>query len=207
MAKNNGKYIIGVTGGVGTGKSYISGYICGRYNGTLISADEIAKESYEKGGECYNAMIEAFGEDILDRNKDIDRPYLARLVFSDALLRNRLNGIIHPYVYRRVQNKISISDGLIVFEAALPKEAHMQELCDEVWFVRASMETRIERLMKNRGYTRDRSEKMVASQLTDGEYRALANVVIKNDGDLFAPISQVDQEMTRVIIADGGNII
>ena len=206
MAKNSGKYIIGVTGGVGTGKSYISGYICGRFNGVLISADEIAKESYEKGGECYQAMIEAFGEDILDRNKDIDRPYLARLVFSDPILRSRLNDIIHPYVYRRVQSKITFTDGLIVFEAALPKEARMQEICDEVWFVKASLNTRIDRLMNNRGYSRDRCEKMLASQLSDAEYRALSNVVIDNDGDLFAPISQVEQEMTRVIIANGGII-
>ena len=204
--KHQGKYIIGVTGGVGTGKSYVSGYICGRFDGTLISADEIAKESYEKGGECYNAMIEAFGEDILDRNKEIDRPYLARLVFSDALLRNRLNSIIHPYVYKRVQDKITLTSGLIVFEAALPQEAHMQELCDEVWFVWASRDTRIERLLNNRGYNRDRCEKMLASQLTDGEYRSLSNVVIKNDGDLFAPLQQVEQEMTRVIIENGGII-
>lgn len=204
--KNKGKYIIGVTGGVGTGKSYISGYICGRFDGTLISADEIAKESYEKGGECYQQMIDAFGEDILDRNKDIDRPYLARLVFSDPILRSRLNGIIHPYVYKRVQNKISLTDGLIVYEAALPGEARLQELCDEVWFVTASRETRIDRLMNNRGYSRDRSEKMLASQLSDEEYKALSDVVIENDSDLFTPLLKVEQEMTRVIVANGGII-
>ena len=204
--KNKGKYIIGVTGGVGTGKSYVAGYISGRFNGELISADEIAKESYQQGGTCYRAMIEAFGEDILDRNKDIDRPYLARLVFSDPILRSRLNNIIHPYVYKRVQDKLAVTSGLIVYEAALPNEARLPELCDEIWFVKASRETRIERMMKNRGYSKDRCEKMLASQLSDAEYQALSNVVIDNEGDLFAPLAQADQEMTRVLVANGGII-
>ena len=202
--KNEGKYIIGITGGVGTGKSFVSGYISGRFNAALISADEIAKSSYEKDGECYGKIVEVFGEDILDRNKDIDRPYLARLVFGDPDKLAQLNSIIHPYVYRFVQRKIEATEGLIIYEAALPKEAHLTELCDEVWFVSASRGVRMKRLMENRGYTKDRCEKMLASQLPDAAFRALADVVIDNNDDLFATVNSVDRQMTRILIENGG---
>lgn len=204
--KHTGKYVIGITGGVGTGKSFVSGYIGGRYNATVIFADEIAKLSYEKDGACYDKIVETFGEDILDRNKDIDRPYLARLVFADPEKRAALNAIIHPYVARYVESKIAATDGLIVYEAALPKEARLAELCDEVWFVSATRGVRMKRLTENRGYTKDRCEKMLAAQLPDAEFKALANVVIENNDDLFATVDRVDKQMTRILIENGGVI-
>ena len=190
--KHTGKYVIGITGGVGTGKSFVSGYIGGRYNATVIFADEIAKLSYEKDGACDDKIVETFGEDILDRNKDIDRPYLARLVFADPEKRAALNAIIHPYVARYVESKIAATDGLIVYEAALPKEARRG--------------VRMKRLTENRGYTKDRCEKMLAAQLPDAEFKALANVVIENNDDLFATVDRVDKQMTRILIENGGVI-
>ena len=205
--KNNGKYIIGITGGVGTGKSFISGYISGRFNAELISADEIAKSSYEKDGVCYDRIVEAFGEDILDRNKEIDRSYLARLVFADPELLEKLNEIIHPYVVRFVETKIDATKGLIIYEAALPEQAKLKELCDEVWFISSLRGLRIKRLMENRGYTKDRCEKMLASQPSDAEYKALSNVEIENNEDIFSALNKVDKQMTRVIMENGGIIL
>ena len=102
-------YTVMVTGGIGSGKSALVDEFRA-LGADSIDLDEVNRGLLATNDQLKHELAERFGEDILDRNKDIDRLYLARLVFSDALLRNRLNGIIHPYVYKRVQNKIQLEE-------------------------------------------------------------------------------------------------
>jgi dephospho-CoA kinase len=188
---------IGITGGVGAGKSQILSYLAGKPDTKVMMADEIAHELMKPGTECYEAICRRFaGEDIFD-GKQFDRGRLAQIIFSDEQKRNALNGIVHPAVKQYVQNvaENARKEGklkLLVLEAALLIEEHYDEICDELWYIYTRESIREERLMASRGYTKEKVRQIFDSQLTEEIYRRHCRIVIDNNGTVEETCRQID---------------
>lgn len=178
------KHILGVTGGVGCGKSTVLGVLRDRWGAEIIEADALAKELMMPGGSAYRAVVQAFGTDILVPDTgEIDRGKLAAIVFADEAKRQLLNALTHPLVKEEAERRIEASAApVVVYESAIPREAMLRELCDEVWYVHTSDEVRIARLMATRGYSREKCLAIMASQMSEAEFTDYADRVIENDG-------------------------
>lgn len=196
---------IGITGGVGAGKSEILSYLAKRPQTRVMLADEIAHELMEPGTECYARIIAAFsGEDILEPDGKFDRAKLATVIFQDAGKRQRMNDIVHPAVkeYVKRQAKEEAKRGeirLLVLEAALLIEEHYDEICDELWYIYTREEIREERLMKSRGYSSEKVRQIFASQLKDEVYRVHCRVIIDNNGAVDDAYRQIDAALKNIM--------
>ena len=189
---------IGITGGVGAGKSAILDYLKNKLDTKVMLADEIAHELMVPGTQCYDRLKAEFGtEDIYQKDGFFDRIKLAQVIFSDDEKRKKLNGIVHPAVrkyvigqaaYERKEGKIK----LLVLEAALLIEEHYDEICDELWYIYTSEENRRIRLKKQRNYSDEKINEIFNSQLTDGKFRKACRVVIDNNGTIEAAEAQIE---------------
>ena len=187
--------VIGITGGVGSGKSYVARLICGHYPILHISTDEISRRQLKKGGEAYDGVVAEFGPSILQADGEVDRAALAAVVFNDETRLKRLNELTHPFVTDEVRRIIGIVDRgevqsmltgrpvpyrAVLVETAILKEAGYVGMCDDIWFVRAPLEDRVRRLINSRSYTRERAESTIASQATDAEFEGYCTGIIDN---------------------------
>ena len=192
--------VIGVTGGVGAGKSTVLKILEENYNAHIIMSDDVAKELMEPGNASYNAIVEAFGTEVLEDKtpgKKIDRAKLAEIVFADDEKLALLNSLTHPRVKeeilsRRDQIYADDPDALIVIEAALLIEAGYEDLLDSLWVVYVDLEVRIARLIRDRGYSREKALSIMDNQLSDDEFRAHADFLINNSGTLEETRKQID---------------
>lgn len=189
---------IGITGGVGAGKSAILDYLKNKPDTKVMLADEIAHELMVPGTQCYDKLKAEFGtEDIYQKDGFFDRIKLAQVIFSDDEKRKKLNGIVHPAVrkyvigqaaYERKEGRIK----LLVLEAALLIEEHYDEICDELWYIYTSEENRRIRLKKQRNYSDEKISEIFNSQLTDEKFRKACRVVIDNNGTIEAATAQIE---------------
>lgn len=184
--------VIGITGGVGSGKSTVLDYLKTAYQAQIIQEDLVARELMEPGQCGFRAVVSAFGRDILLPSGGIDRPKLSAVVFSDGKKLQLLNSLTHPLVEQEVRRRIADFSGLSVVETALPEEAGLSGFCDAVWYVHVPVKTRILRLMESRGYSREKCRRVMESQLSDDEFRTLADSVIENGGTPEETWAQVD---------------
>ena len=174
---------IGITGGVGAGKSAILEYIAEHYNAKVMLADEIAHDLMMPGTKCYDTIKEAFGaEDIFLQDGSFDR-------LKMETKREQMNGIVHPAVREYIlevyeEEKTKGALDFLILEAALLIEEHYDEICDELWYIYTSEENRRERLRENRGYSDEKIDGIFASQLTEEEYRRHCVKVIDNNGSV-----------------------
>lgn len=198
---------IGITGGVGAGKSAILGYLKEQSRVRVMLADEIAHELMEPGTPVYHDICRAFaGEDLFlgeGRGCPFDRGKLARMIFSDSEKRERLNAIVHPAVREYVREQAALLRGqpgvsYLFFEAALLIEENYGAICDELWYIYTSEEVRRGRLKASRGYTDDRIDEIFASQLQESEYRGACKTVIDNDGAWEQTREQLESALRRV---------
>ena len=180
--------VIGVTGGVGAGKSTVLGILEKEFDAYVIQADLLGHVLMEPGEECYDAVIALFGKEIIKKDKTIDRRRISDVVFTDKDMLLKLNGIIHPAVKQRILRLISeqreAGRKLCVVEAALFLEERYQEFCDEVWYVYTEEEIRIQRLMESRGYSRGKSLGIIRNQVSDQVFRENTDYVFENNGDM-----------------------
>ena len=194
---------LGITGGVGAGKSEILAYLREHYNGKVMLADEIAHQLMEPGTLCYQNLRNQFKEqDIWEEDGRINRPQMARLIFSDREKREQLNGIVHPAVKkyvveaaRKAQKEGKLD--LLVLEAALLIEEQYDKIWDELWYIYTSRENRKIRLKASRGYSEEKIQNIFASQLPEEEYRLHCKKVIDNNGtpgEAFGQISKLLEE-------------
>ncbi len=177
---------IGLTGGIGSGKSTVS-QILAELGAFVIDADKVGHEIYLPGKEAWYRLIETFGRDILAPDQTIDRKKLGALVFSNPEARKTLNSIVHPLMYRDIERRIreKRQEGWtrpIVVEAAILIEANWLPLVDEVWVVVANRKAVIERVGRQRNLSAEETEARLASQLPDSERIRYASLVIENNG-------------------------
>ncbi len=177
---------IGLTGGIGAGKSTVSATFseCG---GIVVDGDVIAREVVEPGTEGLSKLVAAFGEEILRPDGALNRPALAAVAFSDDDKRATLNGIVHPLVaHRRSELIASAVDAhenpVIIEDIPLLVESHMAPMFPLVIVVHADVETRVSRLLEYRGFTEDDARARVAAQATEEQRRAAADVWLDNSG-------------------------
>lgn len=188
---------IGITGGVGSGKSRVLEDLRERFGAAVYEADQIAKEIQSAGTDCFSRIVEAFGTAILLENGELDRKKLGSIVFSDQEALKRLNGIVHPAVIQEIRRleEMESKKGTDVFilEAALLTEPVYREILDEIWYVYVPVPVRMERLSQSRGYTQAQTESMIASQPSEEEFRACTTAVIENGGSFEETQRQIDR--------------
>lgn len=190
--------IIGLTGGMGSGKSFVAGIICKCFPILHICTDDIARKQMLKGGASYDGVVAEFGTGILNGDGEIDRAKLASIVFEDSEKLAKLNELTHHFVTDEVKRIIDIvSRGdvesmiygrpvpykAVLVETAILKEAGYIDMCDDIWFVKAPTKDRIGRVMKSRGYSRERAEATIAAQASDEEFESYCTGIINNSDE------------------------
>ncbi len=185
-------FVIGLTGGIGTGKSEVSRML-GALGAEVIEADKVAHEAYEPGTPGWQELVDAFGDGVLDADGRIDRKRLGGIVFDDEQARERLNGIVHPIVRRLLEERI---EGLeregarvVVIEVPLLIEAIKQQsrwtrMLDEIWVVTAPEEQVVARVRARSGLDETAIRARIGSQATERERIKHADAVIDNSGSL-----------------------
>lgn len=191
---------IGITGGIGAGKSMILSYIRKHYLCEVWLADEVARLIQRKGTACHAALVELLGEEILGADGEIDRNAMARRIFKDARVLEQVNAIVHPAVRKYLADRLAEAERnpeveLFFVEAALLIEAGYAEWVDELWYVRADEEIRRARLQNDRGYDPERIAGIMGSQLTDEQFLQHCDFVIDNSGEPAAGYRQIDQKL------------
>lgn len=189
-------WVIGITGGVGAGKSRLLSFLEENYKAQVFQADQAGHQVMEPGTTAYGQIVEHFGKEILAWNGQIDRQALGAQVFSDETKRKYLNVIIHPAVKALAREEIAKARseeecGLFIIEAALLIEDHYEEICDELWYVYADEVVRRERLRISRGYSDEKITAVFESQLTDAEFRRHCQAVIDNSGSIEWAYEQI----------------
>ena len=174
---------IGLTGGIGSGKSTAAARFA-ELGALVIDADALAREVVEPGTDGLAAVVAEFGEQVLDADGRLDRPALARLVFGDEAARGRLNAIVHPRVRARAAGLIAAAPPgtVVVQDVPLLVETEQAGAYDLVVVVEAPEERRVQRLAADRGMSAEEARARMASQATDEQRRAVADVVLLNDG-------------------------
>lgn len=191
--------VIGVTGGVGAGKSTVLAFLKKWYDARIIQADEVGHRVMEPGTEAFDRVVELFGPGIVDRTGRIDRKMVAEIVFTDEEKRLALNAVIHPAVretiLRELQEARAAGRKFAVVEAALFLEENYDEFCDETWYIYADVETRRERLKASRDYSDERISRMMERQKSYEEFRERCQYMIDNSGTMEELVRQIDRRM------------
>lgn len=177
--------VIGLTGGVGSGKSYVAHCLQQYYGMELLIADELGHVALEPGTGSYREIVARFGTDVVAADGTLDRGRLADLIFHDPVAMADLNAIVHPvvrtYIAEYLEKRRELP-GTVLLENAILYETDCDALCDEVWYVAVPAEIRVQRLMQDRGYTAEKAEAVMARQHTDAFFRERADRVIDNAG-------------------------
>lgn len=188
-----GAIILGVTGGVATGKSTIAGML-GQLGAVVIDADRISHRFLRRGTPSWQKVVDEFGDEILNKNLVINRKRLGKIIFADKDKRKKLERIIHPLVIETVKRKISQAikkeQAVIVIDAPLLIESGMRSLVDKLIVVNATNHIQRKRLAE-RGLGREDADRRINSQLPLTMKVKLADYVIENNGDLACTEKQV----------------
>lgn len=178
--------ILGIIGGIGSGKSTVTDVLKNRYGFHILRTDDMAKELELPGHIVYERLKEAFGEGILtEKDGPIDKEAFAELIYSDDNALKKANGIIHPAVWAEVGRLTEKCKGNMLtgphaaVETALPND-YFENLCDEIWYIHVDREMRIKRLMKDRGYTYEKCLGIISNQMSEEDFRSMADKVIDN---------------------------
>ena len=189
--------VIGITGGVGAGKSTILDYLEQKYHAYVIQADKIGHLVMEPDGICYEQVIALFGRQVIKNDKTIDRKQVSDVVFGNELMRQSLDAIIHPavkaYILEEIRKQRQAGCRLLVIEAALLLEEHYEEFCNNVWYIHTDAEIRIRRLIESRGYSREKAQSIIARQASEDFFRTHADYMITNNGDLDVTWQQIEE--------------
>lgn len=201
-ARENRLPVIGITGGVGAGKSVVMGMLEKDFHAGVILADLVAHELMEPGAVSYEQIVQEFGTAVLAKDRTIDRGALSTMVFGHPERLKKLNEITHPNVKKEIISRIERMQqekevSFIAVEAALLIEGGYEELLDTLWYVYADEKTRIERLMQNRGYSEEKSRAIMKRQLKEDRFREHCPVVIDNSHGL----KELHEQLAREILS------
>lgn len=201
---DTGMKVIGITGGVGCGKTKLLSYIQEHYNCQVILADEVAHQVKAPGELCYEKLVLLLGDGIVGPGDVIDRSRMAELIFADPGLLGQVNDIIHPAVKERILQEISDREtegklDLLFVEAALLIEGGYAGIVDELWYVYADEKSRRARLKSARAYTDEKIERIMRKQLSEDAFRQNCKVVIDNSGSLEAACKQIDEKLEEYL--------
>ena len=179
--------VIGLTGGIGSGKSTVSQMLA-ELGAVVLDADKVGHEAYQPGTKVWKEVVAAFGQEVVATDGSIDRKKLGAIVFGDSAALERLNGIMHPRMHEMMADKIEEyrrqGVKVVVLEAAILLEAGWTPLVDEVWLTVASESAVVRRAKERTGLPEEQIRSRIRSQLSNEERKKQASVVISNDGSL-----------------------
>ena len=192
--------VLGITGGVGSGKSETLRYLEEEYGAYVCQMDETAKQLQRSGTDCFRRIVGHFGNRVVASDGELNRVELGRIVFADSEELRALNDIVHPavlqWVRRDIEQKRAEGRQLYVVEAALLTETG-KELCDELWYIYTEEGVRRERLRASRGYTKEKIAQMIAAQPPEERFRAVCTAVIDNSGDFEDTKRQIGERLKQ----------
>ena len=185
--------VIGLTGGIGTGKSEVA-RILKEIGAYIIDADKLGHSAYLPHSDIWEEVVKEFGNGVLLPDKEIDRKKLGSIVFNDPVQLAKLNEIMHPRMGKMVANLIAGLDAeVVVVEAALLLEAGWAALVDEVWCTGAWEDIVIDRLKARNGLNREEAKKRIGAQMSVDERKLRSQVMIENNGDLAQLTTVIEQ--------------
>lgn len=203
-------YIIGITGGVGCGKSEVLSYLRDRWEFRVMELDRIGHTMLLPGSPCFDRVCELFGPSVLRPDGTIDRGAVASLVFRDEALLGELNAIVHPAIRDEAVSQLGqlaeAGTAFCAVEAALLLEVKFDALCDETWYIYADTDVRKRRLAASRGYSEERIRSMMERQLDEQVFRSRCGTVIDNSGDLLSTREQIDGRMREILSSLKGTL-
>lgn len=192
---------IGVTGGVGSGKSEILKYLENNYNCRILMSDNAAKELEVPGGALYEPLLSLLGRDRREggeeppltlENGEIDKQEMARRIFADPLLLSEINALVHPAVNRYIQEEIEREREagertFFILESALLIENGYDRILDSMWYIYCEESVRSERLRLSRGYSDAKIRSIMERQVSEETFRRYCDIVIDNTGAFYEP--------------------
>lgn len=192
--------IIGLTGGIASGKSTVSKYLksCGYI---IVDADEIARKAVNANSDGLMKLVDEFGSEILDKENILNRKKLASIVFSDTRKLNILNNILHPIIRKMIFEEFDYhkknNQDIIIFDCPLLFESSYQDICDETWLVSISHKTQLNRLMKRDNIDQEKAIKIINSQMSLEEKSKLADYIINNESTVEDLYEQLEELLTN----------
>lgn len=191
---------VGLTGGVASGKSTVAEMLR-ELGAIVIDADQLARDVVAQGTPGLAAVVDEFGPEVLTEEGDLDRPKVAQIVFNDEQARRRLEAIVHPLVFAEIVRleEEAPEGALVVHDIPLLAESGRADTFDAVVVVDVPAETQLERMLGDRGWTREDAEARIAAQASREQRRAIATHVIDNDGtldDLSRQVREVFEQLT-----------
>lgn len=192
--------LIGITGGVGAGKTEILDFIRQHYRCKIYLADEVARLIQQPGQPCYEKITALLGKGVLREDGSIDRGRMAARIFVDNELLKKVNAIVHPAVREYLENAVEEARAdkrteLFFIEAALLIENGYRDFVDEMWYIFAPVEVRRERLRQNRSYSDEKTAQIMGSQLSEELFRQNSDFVINNDASLAEAYEQIRKRL------------
>ncbi len=194
--------VIGLTGGIGSGKSTVSKLI-EEMGAVILDADKVGHEAYTPDSQTWREVVAAFGDEIVAEDRSIDRRKLGAIVFADPAALERLNGIMHPRMFDMMKLKLDAlreqGTSIVILEAAILIEANWTPLADEVWVTVASEPVVVARVKERTGLPEEQIRSRIRSQLSNEERVRHADEVISNDGsldELRAAVAGLWQKLT-----------
>ncbi len=196
MKKN--RRIIGITGGIGTGKSTVAHYLAEYYHFPILDADILAREAVNSNSPILQVIIERYGKGICLENGQLNRQQLGEIIFKNSTEKIWLENQIHPYVRQQLEAGIKACQGdTIVLVIPLLFEAKMTDLVTEIWVVTCPLERQIQRLMKRNSLSKDQAIDRINSQMSLTEKIAMADQVIDNSTTLDNLYLNIDQAVEK----------
>lgn len=190
--------VIGIIGGVGSGKSAVLNYFDNKYGAEIIEADKVTKELMTEGSAMYEEVKQTFPE-AFDEN-GLNKELMADLVFNDPVKLDKLNAITHPATIDEIIRRISASKAkYILLETALIIDTIGEDLCDELWFVYCEKNERIRRLIDDRGYSKEKAKAIIANQPSDDEYNTICDEFIDNTYSFDKTKEQIDFALVSAV--------
>lgn len=185
--------IIGLTGGIATGKSTVSDYLSEKYKLTVLDADIYAKEAVKIGSPILEAIFKHFGDNLRLQNGGLDRLALGNIIFNDAEEKKWLEAKIHPYVRDRFSQELArSSDDVIILAIPLLFEVNLTQLVTEIWVVSCTHAKQLERLQQRNGFSLEQAQQRIKSQLPLSEKEKKADLILDNNSTLEELYQQCD---------------
>ena len=194
-------HIIGITGGIGAGKSEIIKYLQEHYNACVAKTDDIGHLGIKKDEDCYWRVIRLLGSAIIDEDGELNRTKIATIVHADKDKLTKLDAIIHPFVKRyiiaMIEEARAQGEKYFFIEAALLLEDNYDQICDETWYIYADCNVRCLRLAESRNYCEEKSRQIMVNQLSADEFKKRCDFMIDNSGDFANTAQQIDSRMRK----------
>ena len=200
LGMKQNKMIIGITGSIGTGKSTVSNYLISK-GYSVVDADKISKGAYNIGSNGYKAILEVFGEEILNSNGEVDRKKIKKIVFDNSNMLQRLNMAIHPIIINEIEKEIEMlleSQSVVFLDAPLLIETELHKKVDKIIVVACDKNEQINRIIKRDKITADMAISIINSQMSIDEKLKFADYIVYNNSTIENLYSQVDEIILEI---------